>query len=32
MERLMSSNKLNVRIKGYVKRSRKEKDSAAPDV
>jgi hypothetical protein len=32
MERLISSNKLNVRMKGYVKRARKKKDSAAPDM
>jgi hypothetical protein len=32
MERLVSSNKLNVRMEGYVERSRKEEDSAAPDV
>jgi hypothetical protein len=32
MERLMSSNKLNVRMEGYVKKARKKKDSAAPNV
>jgi hypothetical protein len=32
MERLMSFNKLNVRMEGYVKRARKKKDSAAPNV
>jgi hypothetical protein len=32
IKRFMSFNKLNVRIKGYVKRARKEKDSAAPDI
>jgi hypothetical protein len=32
IKRLMSSNKLNVRMKGYVERSRKEEDSAAPDM
>jgi hypothetical protein len=32
MERLVSFNKLNVRMKGYVERARKKKDSAAPDV
>jgi hypothetical protein len=32
MERLVSSNKLNVRMKGYVKKARKKKNSAAPDV
>jgi hypothetical protein len=32
MERLVSFNKLNVRMKGYVKKARKKKDSAAPDV
>jgi hypothetical protein len=32
MERLISFNKLNVRIKGYVEKARKKKDSAAPDV
>jgi hypothetical protein len=32
MERLVSSNKLNVRMEGYVEKARKKKDSAAPDV
>jgi hypothetical protein len=32
MKRLISFNKLNVRIKNYVKKARKKKDSAAPDV
>jgi hypothetical protein len=32
IKRLMSFNKLNVRMKGYVKKARKKKDSAAPDV
>jgi hypothetical protein len=32
IKRLMSFNKLNVRIKGYVEKARKKKDSAAPDV
>jgi hypothetical protein len=32
MERLMSSNKLNVRMEGYVEKARKEKNSAAPDM
>jgi hypothetical protein len=32
MKRFMSSNKLNVKIKSYVERARKKKDSAAPDV
>jgi hypothetical protein len=32
IKRLISFNKLNVRMKGYVKKARKKKDSAAPDV
>jgi hypothetical protein len=32
MERLVSFNKLNVRIKGYVEKARKKKDSAALDM
>jgi hypothetical protein len=32
IKRLVSFNKLNVRMKGYVKKARKKKDSAAPDV
>jgi hypothetical protein len=32
MKWFVSFNKLNVRMKGYVERARKEKDSAAPDV
>jgi hypothetical protein len=32
MERLVSFNKLNVRMEGYVEKARKKKDSAAPDV
>jgi hypothetical protein len=32
MEQLVSFNKLNVRMKGYVEKSRKKEDSAAPDV
>jgi hypothetical protein len=32
IKRLVSSNKLNVKIKGYVKKARKKKNSAAPDI
>jgi hypothetical protein len=32
IKRLVSSNKLNVRMKGYVKKARKKKDSAAPNI
>jgi hypothetical protein len=32
IKRLVSSNKLNVRMKGYVERSRKKEDSAVSDV
>jgi hypothetical protein len=32
MKQFVSFNKLNVRMKDYVKKARKKKDSAAPDV
>jgi hypothetical protein len=32
IKRLVSFNKLNVRMEGYVKKARKKKDSAAPNV
>jgi hypothetical protein len=32
MERFINFNKFNVRMKGYVEKARKEKDSAAPNM
>jgi hypothetical protein len=32
MERFISFNKFNVKMEGYVKKARKKKDFAAPDV